>query len=114
VPALGAVLLEADAQIPVAPVAKPKVSVAGDRRSNLWTVSATVSGRAPVTVAFALRPAGSSTWERLDVDDSPPYRAFLDPAKFKKNEHVSLVAIARGLDGSIAASTVTPFRVRPR
>ena len=114
VPALGALLLRADVQIPVTPVAKPKLTVAGDTLSSLWAASATVPGRAPVTVAFAVRRAGSSTWQRLDVDDSPPYRAFIDPAHFKRNELVSVVAIARGLDGSVAVSAVTPFRVRPR
>jgi len=114
VPAVGAVLLRADAQIPVAPVSKPTLAVAGDPLSSLWAVSAAVPGRAPVTVAFAVRRAGSSTWRRLDVDDSPPYRAFLDPARFGKNERVSLVAIVRGLDGSVAASAVTPFRVHSR
>jgi hypothetical protein len=61
-----------------------------------------------------VRRAGSPAWIRLDVDDSPPYRAFLDPAKFKKNEQVSLVAVARGPDGSTAVSGVIRFRVHPR
>ena len=95
-------------------MAKPKLTVAGDPLSSLWTASATVPGTAPASVAFAVRRAGSGAWTRLDVDDSPPYRAFLDPAKFRKNEQVSLVAIARGLDGSTAVSAVVPFRVRPR
>jgi glycosidase len=114
VPAVGAVLLRADAQIPVAAVGKPKLTVAGDPLSTLWAVSAAVPGSAPVTVSFAVRRAGSATWTRLDVDDSPPYRAFLDPARFKKNERVNLVAIARGLDGSTAVSAVVPFRVHAR
>ena len=114
VPAVGAVLLRADAQIPAAAVGKPKLTVAGDPLSSLWAASAAVPGTAPATVSFAVRRAGSSAWTRLDVDDSPPYRAFLDPAKFKKNERVSLVAIARGLDGSTAVSAVVPFRVRAR
>ena len=50
----------------------------------------------------------------MAVDDSPPYRAFLDAAKFKKNEPVRLVAIARALDGSTAVSAVVSFRVRRR
>jgi hypothetical protein len=70
----------------------------------------TVGGSAPVTVAFALRRAGSKAWQRLDIDDSPPYRAFLDPAKFERNEQVQLVAVARALDGSTAVSAVLGFR----
>jgi len=114
VPAVGALLLRADAQIAVTPVAKPKLTVAGDTLSNLWAVSATVPGRAPVAVAFAIRRAGSNAWQRLDVDDSPSYRAFLDPADFKKNEQVRLVAIARGLDGGTAVSGVVSFRIHAR
>ena len=114
VPAVGAVLLRADAQIPVTAVAEPRLTVAGDPLSSLWAVSATVPGSAPVSVSFAVRRAGSPAWTRLDVDDSPPYRAFLDPAKFKKNEQVSLVAVARGLDESTAVSGVIRFRVHPR
>ena len=114
VPAAGALLLEANAQIPVSPPAPPKLVVRGDDLSNLWAATATVPGRAPVTVAFVVQRAGSSTWTRLAVDDSPPYRAFLDPARFRKDEHVRIVAIVRGLDGSTAVSPVVVFRVRRR
>jgi glycosidase len=114
VPPEDAILLRASQQIPVALASRPTLRVAADDLSNLWAATATVSGLAPVTVAFAVKRAGSSTWRRLDVDDSPPYRAFLDPAKFRKNEQVQLVAIARALDGSTAVSAVVPFRVRGR
>ena len=66
-----------------------------------------------MSIAFVVQRA-SGAWQRLDVDTSPPYRGFLDPAKFRKNEHVKVVAIARGLDGRTAASAVVPFRVRTR
>jgi hypothetical protein len=73
-----------------------------------------VSGPAPLSVAFALKRAGAGAWTRLAVDDAPPYRAFLDPTRFKKDERVQLVAIARALDGSTAVSAVVPFRVHTR
>jgi hypothetical protein len=73
-----------------------------------------VKGTAPVSIAFAVHRPGSAVWHRLDVDTSPPYRGFLDPAKFKKNELIELVAIARALDGRTASSAVVPFRVRTR
>ena len=79
---------------------KPKLTVAPDDLSNLFAATATVTGNAPVSVAFAVLRAGTHTWQRLDVDTSPPYRGFLDPAKFKQHEHVQVVAIARALDGS--------------
>ena len=114
VDATRAVLLEADAAIPDGAPAKPKLAVKGDDLSNLWAATATVAGNRPVSVAFAVLRAGSHTWQRLDVDTSPPYRGFLDPAKFKQNERVQVVAIARALDGSTAESAVVPFRVRSR
>lgn len=114
VPAAGALLLEAAHQIPQAPAPKPRLVVRGDGLSNLWAVRATVGGSAPVTVTFALRRAGSKAWQRLDIDDSPPYRAFLDPAKYGTNEPVQLVAVARALDGSTAVSAVLSFRVHGR
>ena len=114
VPAVGAVLLEAASTIPDHAAAAPKLAVKGDDLSNLWAATATVAGNRPVSVAFAVLRAGSHTWKRLDVDTSPPYRAFLDPAKFSKNERVQVVAIARALDGSTAVSAVVPFRVRSR
>jgi hypothetical protein len=79
----------------------------------MWRVTAAVRGVLPVTVTFAVKRGGGS-WTRLSVDDSPPYRAFLDPAKFRKNEHVNLVAIVRSLDGKTAVSTVVPFTIRGR
>jgi hypothetical protein len=114
VPAVGALLLEAAKQFPVARAPKPKLQVGGDGLSNLFVAKAKVAGRQPLTVAFAYRRAGSSKWKRLDVDDSPPYRAFLDPARFKKHARLQLVAIARSLDGSTATSKVVGFRLLGR
>jgi hypothetical protein len=114
VPAVGAVLLEAANQFPVAHAPKPKLQVGGDALSNLFVAKAKVAGRQPLTVAFAYRRVGTSKWKRLDVDDSPPYRAFLDPTQFKKHERLQLVAIARSLDGTTATSTVVGFRLPGR
>ncbi|MGZ4334014.1 MAG: alpha-amylase family glycosyl hydrolase [Gaiellaceae bacterium] len=114
VPGVSALVLHADADIPAAAAAKPRLFVHADSASTYWQVRAAVSGTAPVSIAFAVRRAGSATWQRLDVDDSAPYRAFLDPRSFGKDERVSLVAIARSLDGRTAVSAVVPFRVRTR
>jgi hypothetical protein len=110
IPALSATLKKADVPIPVKPAAKPKLTVKGDDLSGLWVASASVSG--PVSVTFVVRRG--SKWQRLATDTSPPYRGFLDPAKFKRNERVQVAAIARGLDGSTAVSSMVPFRVRAR
>jgi alpha-amylase len=114
VPSADALLLESDQEIPQAPAPTPRLVVRADGLSNLWAVGATVDGSSPLSVAFAVRRAGSKAWKRLDVDDSPPYRAFLDPAKFRKDEQVQLVAVARALDGGTAVSPVVSFRVHGR
>jgi hypothetical protein len=113
VPALSAVLLRAGADLPAAPAQAPVVKVAGDDLSNMWRVSATVAGSSPVSVGFGVR-RGNGKWTRLAVDDTPPYRAFVDPAKYRRNEKVELVAVVRALDGSTATSKVVTFKVRVR
>jgi hypothetical protein len=61
-----------------------------------------------VSVSFAIRLRGGA-WRRVAIDDSAPYRAFLEPARFKKRERVEGVAVARGVDGSVAVSPVLVF-----
>ena len=114
VPAVGALVLEAASPIPVSAPPRPTVKVVSDAYTNLYDVTARVTGKQPLTVAFAWRRAGSSTWQRLDVDDSPPYRGFLDPTKFRRNERIQLVAIARSLDGRTSTSTVVAYRLPGR
>jgi len=113
VPAADALLLEAGQGIPATTPARPKLMVRGDPLTSLWVVTASFSGVQPLSTAFAVQ-RGNGAWKRLSVDDSSPYRAFLDPAKFRKNEPVKLVAIARALDGTVAVSAVASFRVRSR
>jgi glycosidase len=113
VPPEDALLLEARQQIPVSAPPRPTLRVRGDPLTSLWAVTATVPGAQPLSIAFAIQ-RGNGSWTRLSVDDSTPYRAFLDPATFEKNERVRLVAIARALDGSTAVSAVVSFRVRRR
>jgi hypothetical protein len=111
VPGLAAVLLRADADLPAAAPASPRLSVSGDNLTDTWRVTARAQG--VVSVTFALK-RGKKAWQRLAADDSPPYRAFLDPRRFRRNEAVHLVAIARSLDGRTAVSKVVPFTVRRR
>jgi hypothetical protein len=113
VPALSAVLLRAGIDFPTAPAQAPVLTVTGDDLSNMWRVSATVACNAPVSVGFGVRRANGK-WTRLAVDDTPPYRAFVDPSKYRKNEKLELVAVVRALDGSTATSKVVGFTVRSR
>jgi hypothetical protein len=65
-----------------------------------------------MTVAFAIRRKGGD-WTRLAVDDSRPFRAFLDPRKFVRGERLEVVAIARNPSGKTRLSkvlTVVPRR----
>jgi hypothetical protein len=102
--------------MPVRAPAKPALKVAGDDLSDTWRLTATVAARvddAPVSVSFAVLRKGKA-WQRLAVDDSPPYRAFIDPRRFRKNEPVHVVAIARSLDGELATSKVIALTVKKR
>jgi glycosidase len=114
VPPIGAVVLEAASQIPSSSPPKPALKVARDKFSALWAASATVSGNPPVSVAFAIKRKASASWQLLAADDSPPYRAFLDRARFAKKQKVYVVAIARSLTGETAVSKVVGFVPRPR
>ena len=83
-----------------------------DELSELFRVTATVKTLDPSSVAFALRRGGKA-WMRIAVDDGAPFRAFLEPSRFRKGEKVELVAVAKGSNGSVAISPVvvaTPRR----
>jgi alpha-amylase len=110
IPAVGAVLHKANGAVLAAPLPKPKLLVAPDDLSSLVAATATVADPAPVSVGFAWR-TGTGLWHRIDVDTSPPYRGFIDPAKFHKHQRIQVVAVARSLDGKTAVSAVVPFPV---
>lgn len=114
VPPLTAVLFRADVDLRVSTPARPVLRVTADDFSEYWRAAATVPGTTPVSVTFAVRRAGATRWQRLAADDSPPYRAFLDPLRYRRDERVHVVAIVRALDGSTAVSPVVPFTVRRR
>lgn len=108
VPGLSALLLRSDSDLPARAPAVSDVRVAPDDLTELLRVSATVKG-GPVSVTFAVRRAGASRWSRLAADDSPPYRAFLDPKRYRRGETVYLAAVVRSSDGRVAVSPVVPF-----
>ena len=110
IPPTGALLLRAEAELPVARPAAPTLKTSADDLTELVRVTATPSAKT-VSVAFAVRRA-TGGWRRLAADDSPPYRAFLDPKSYRRKETVHLVAIARALDGTTAVSAVVPTIVR--
>jgi glycosidase len=109
IPPVSAVVAVPATTLPKASPAKPALTTRPDDLTSLYRLGATVAGAAPVSVAFAVRRSGGA-WQRIAIDDSAPYRAFLEPGQFKKRERVQAVAVARGLDGSVAVSPVVTFR----
>jgi glycosidase len=109
-PPISATLLRANAQLPGGAPPKPVLKAGLDDVTSLNRVTASVAG-GPVTVSFAVRRA-KGAWRRLAIDDASPFRAFLDPLRYRKNERVYLVAVARGLDGATAVSSVVPLVLR--
>jgi hypothetical protein len=106
VPPLSALLLRADSTLPSRAAPKPALKVGLDPESGtLFAATATVATADPVSVTFAQR-RGSGGWHRVASDDSPPYRAFLEPARYRKGEQVQVVAIVTATNGSVAVSKV--------
>ena len=109
---LDAVVLRAENTLPRPGAVRATLRFGADRFTNLKVATATLTGRDPVSVAFAARRKGAATWKRLGVDDGAPYRVYLDPRSFEKGEPVSLVAVVRASDGAVSTSPV--LSVTPR
>ncbi len=99
-----AVLVKPAASIPSSVPPRPTLKAGADAISSYFALHATVAGPA-VTVAFAVRRPGGK-WARVAVDDSAPYRGFLDPLRYRKGARLQAVAIARSTDGAISVSKV--------
>ena len=99
IPPVSAVAAVPSAAMPKAAPATPALTVKPDALTDYDVLAATVAGE-PASVWFAVRRPGGA-WQKVAVDDSSPYRAFVDPLTFKKKERVAAVAVARGLDGSV-------------
>jgi hypothetical protein len=112
VPALGAVLLRAAAALPVRPVGRLAVRVGADDFTLLQRIQVTGVGDDPASVTVAVMRSGDSSWRRVGIDASPPYRVFVDPRSFRKGERVSVVAVARSSSGVVTTSPVAAVVVR--
>jgi glycosidase len=112
VPALGAVLLRADAVLPPRPVGTLAVRVGADDFTLLQRIQVTGVGGDPASVTVAIQRSGASAWRRVGIDASPPYRVFVDPRRFRKGERVSVVAVARSSSGVVTTSPVVTAVVR--
>ena len=83
-----------------------KVRVSRDDFSALHRVQVAVAGADPATVTLAMRRDGDTRWRRLGVDQSPPYRAFVDLRRYRKGERVHFVAVVRSSSGDVTTSPV--------
>jgi len=111
IPPISSLVTIPSAAIPATAPSAPALKAGEDDLTSYDLLKATVTGP-PVAVTFAVSRHGGS-WRRLAIDDSAPYRAFIDPGSFHKHERIRLVAVARGLDGKTAVSKVTTFTPRP-
>jgi glycosidase len=104
VPALGAVVLRAGSDLPARKPGAVTVKVAQDDFSALWRLQATVAGADPAIVTFAMRRDRDRAWMRVGIDQSAPYRAFVD---LRKGTRVHFVAVVRSSSGDVVTSRVT-------
>jgi hypothetical protein len=111
IPPVSAVVAVPGSGLPKSSLRTPKLTAGGDELTSLYRLGATVGG-GPASVVFAIR-RGKGAWQRVAIDDSTPYRAFLEPDRFRKRERVTGVAVAEGTDGTIAASPPVTFVPNP-
>ena len=108
VPALSSALVRATGR---SRLRRPKLKVAGDGLTSFWRLSATAGSSRERRFRRAAQGQAVAAGRRRRLAAVP---GFLDPAKFRRNEPVQLVAIARSLDGRVAVSKVMSFTVRRR
>ncbi len=111
IPAVSALVAAPASAIPAATPAAPQLKASADPLTAYELLAAKVAG-APASVTFALRRRGGA-WQRLAVDDSVPYRGFVDPGHYAKHERIDAVAVARALDGTVSVSRVVTFTPNP-
>jgi glycosidase len=111
IPPVSAVLAVPNASIASNAPPKPKLLAKADELTSLYELTAT-AGTQAVSVGFAIRRKGGG-WQRVALDDSSPYRAFLEPGRFRKRERVDGVAVARTASGATAVSSVVSFVPNP-
>jgi glycosidase len=108
IPPVSALVAVPSASIPKGAPSKPVLTGSNDDLTSFYRLGVTATGSSPVSVAFAVRRHGGA-WQRVAIDDSAPYRAFLTPTGFKKHEKIEAIAVARGLGGTISLSKIASF-----
>ncbi|NBR76759.1 MAG: hypothetical protein EBT73_05395, partial [Actinobacteria bacterium] len=105
VPPLSAAILRAEAKFPLVKQ-PPVVFAAPDDFSELWLLSAETS-ESPQEVSFLIDDG--TGWRRVAVDDSYPYRAFVDPDALPAGSTSRIVAVSRFADGTLMRSDIAEF-----
>ena len=105
IPPLSAAILRADSKFPIAKLA-PVVTAGPDDFSELWLLGAETS-ESPQEVSFLIDDGRG--WRRLAVDDSYPYRAFVDPDSLAAGATSRIVAVSRFADGTVVRGDITTF-----
>jgi hypothetical protein len=111
IPPVSALVAVPSTTLPKTGPSKPRLTTGSDELTSYYRLTASAGG-APISVAFAIRRRGGA-WQRVAIDDTAPYRAFLTPSRFKRREKVEGVAVARGADGTVAVSPVMTFEPNP-
>jgi glycosidase len=111
---LSAALWRAESELPRRGAARLTLRAGSDLYTDFVRLTAAAASPDPLSVTFAWRRAGTVGWSRIAVDDGGPYRAFLDPMRFKRAERIHVVAVARASDGSVSTSPVLAVTPRPR
>ena len=112
VPGRSAVVFRSNVELPARTLPRPVVRVGTDPLTGtLKQVTTAIKTADPASVTFAQRRGGGG-WHRLASDDSPPYRAFVEPGRYRKGEHVDFVAVARSSAGRVSVSSIATVRVR--
>ncbi|MEY4401035.1 MAG: hypothetical protein RL072_900 [Actinomycetota bacterium] len=105
IPSLSAAILRADSKFPIVKRA-PVVTVGPDDFSELWLLSAETS-ESPQEVSFLIDDG--SGWRRVAVDDSYPYRAFVDPESLAAGSVSRIVAVSRFADRNVVRGNIITF-----
>jgi glycosidase len=108
IPPLSAIVAVPDHGLATTASAAPSLTARPDDVTSFDVLQAKQPGAAPVSVWFAIRRPGGA-WQKVGVDDSAPYRVFVDPARFRKGLKVQAVAVARSVGGSVRTSSVVTF-----
>ncbi|MFQ6173309.1 alpha-amylase family glycosyl hydrolase [Oryzobacter sp. R7] len=117
VPALGAVVYQANAKLRADAVSpEPVFTAPGD--------TGIVTGRAEVGVAvpggdftqvtFAWRRAGTTGWTPIGTDDNAPYRVFHDVRGLPQGTPVEYRAVARDHDGDLGVTSTSAVVGQPQ